>query len=138
MSAPKNIREVEGGFLDSRILVAAPQSLVSGKETPNQLPHQSTAPRKGMIMLQSASSRSTIGAKTIVASLETISVETRRELPRSGGCIENCGGRRDVSGGLPAPQKKGWSYFVFCRELQTLLERGREAAVRIGGTSVLL
>jgi hypothetical protein len=90
-------------------------------------------------MLQYAGSQSTIGAKAIVVSLETRSVETRRELPQSGGsCIENHVGRRDVSGGLSARQKNGWSYYVFCQEVRTLLERGRDRAVRVGGTSFLL
>jgi hypothetical protein len=83
-------------------------------------------------MLPYSSSRPTIGAKRIVASLETISVETRRELPQSGGsCIEEHG----CSSG---PRKNGWSYFIFCREVRTLLERGRERVVRVGGTSFLL
>ena len=90
-------------------------------------------------MLPYSSSQPTIAAKTIVVSLETTSVETRRELPPSGcECTENGGGRRDASGNLSARPKGGWSYYVFCRELQTLLERGREKAVRVGGTSFLL
>jgi hypothetical protein len=90
-------------------------------------------------MLQYASSQPTIGAKTIVVSLETTSVETRRELPQSGcSRIENHHGRRDVSGSPSARQKNGWSYYVFCQEVRTLLERGRERAVRVGGTSFLL
>jgi hypothetical protein len=90
-------------------------------------------------MLQYASSQPTIGTKTIVVSLETTSVETRKEVLQSGcSCIENHDGRRDAPGSPSARQKNGWSYYVFCQELRTLLERGRERAVRVGGTAFLL
>jgi hypothetical protein len=90
-------------------------------------------------MPQHPSSQPAIGSKTIVVSLETTSVETRREAPQSCcSCLENHGGRRDASGNSPARQKNRWSYYVFCQELRTLLERGREKAVRVGGTSFLL
>ncbi len=90
-------------------------------------------------MLQYPRSQPAIGPKTIVVSLETTSVETRRESSQPGcSCIENHGGSRDASGSLSARQRSGWSYYVFCQELRTLLERGRERAVRVGGTSFLL
>ncbi|MFZ1932617.1 MAG: hypothetical protein WCB27_06085 [Thermoguttaceae bacterium] len=79
-------------------------------------------------MFQPASSQSTIGAKTIVVSLETTSVETRREPAQPA----------DASGSPSARRKNGWSYYVFRRELRTMLERGRERAIRVGGTSFLL
>jgi hypothetical protein len=90
-------------------------------------------------MFQHASSQSTIGAKTIVVSLETTSVEMRRE-PGQPGCAgsANHGGKGDAPGN-PSPRRTdGWSYYVFCRELRTMLERGRERAIRVGGTSFLL
>jgi hypothetical protein len=86
-----------------------------------------------------ASGQPTLSARTIVASLETVSVETRRELPKTGcSSIENRGGGREVSDGSCARRADGWSYFIFRRELRTLLERGRERAVRVGGTSFFL
>jgi hypothetical protein len=86
-------------------------------------------------MLQYASSQPAIGSKTIVVSLQTTSVETRRESSQSGcSSMENHGGACDASG----RRKNGWSYYVFCRELRTMLERGREKAVHVAGTSFLL
>ncbi len=90
-------------------------------------------------MLQYASSQPAIGSKTIVVSLQTTSVETRRESPQSGcASIDNRGDARDASGNSSAHRKNGWSYYVFCRELRTMLERGREKAVHVAGTSFLL
>ena len=90
-------------------------------------------------MPQYLSSQPAIGSKTIVVSLETTSVETRRESPQPGcSCVENHGGKRDAPGNSSALRRNGWSYFVFRQELRTLLEHGRDKMVRVGGTSFLL
>jgi hypothetical protein len=90
-------------------------------------------------MFQYASSQPAIGSKTIVVSLQTTSVETRRESPRSGcSSMDSHGGACDATSSLSARRKNGWSYYVFCRELRTILERGREKAVHVAGTSFLL
>jgi hypothetical protein len=52
--------------------------------------------------------------------------------------MDSHGGACDATSSLSARRKNGWSYYVFCRELRTMLERGREKAVHVAGTSFLL
>ncbi len=90
-------------------------------------------------MFQSASNQPAVGSKTIVVSLETTSVEMRRESSVPGGACAASDGRKSEAADRSSPWRNdGWSYYVFCRELHTLMQRGREKAIRVGGTSFLL
>jgi hypothetical protein len=56
-----------------------------------------------------------------------MSVETRRRTPQSDDSYIDARGISPNEHGTSSPRRKSnWSYFVFCQELQTLLERGRE------------
>jgi hypothetical protein len=88
-------------------------------------------------MFKSASRCSASRAGTIVVTLETTSVTIRKNPPPVGLCIENRNAPCDASLGSPLQRSSRWSYYVFCRELRTLLERGAENAVRVGGSLVL-
>lgn len=81
----------------------------------------------------SSASQAAVGAKTIVVSLETTSVEKRKEPPQSSKPS-----MEDRGGDLFSRSKDSWSYYVFCRELGRIIERGRERAVRVGHTAFLL
>ena len=80
----------------------------------------------------SHASQSTVGARTVVVSLETTSVERRREPSQSSCTSEHRGDD------LSSRPKDSWSYYVFCRELGRIIERSRERAVRDGHTAFLL
>jgi hypothetical protein len=138
-AAPRNILVAKGFLLIHGLAPRGENLRLAGRKPQFDSLAGPPEREKEETMVQFCGAQPTLGTNAIVASLETVSVETRREVPQPGcPSLENHGGKRDASGSPSARQKNGWSYYVFCQEVRTLLERGRERAVRVGGTSFLL